>query len=292
MIELINIQKEINQVKMLDNLSFKIPNACIFGVLTDNKQSASTLLRLISGCITANSGYLYIDGQPVFDNLNIKENIFLVASDPFFIHNTTIKDMRAYYRLFYPDFDEEIFTKLLKLFNLKKNTRIDYLTLATRKQAALSFALALRAKYLLIDDLFFCISEAQKLVIIEIFKNNVEEFGQTIIISSTLATELNNLCDGFVLINKNKLILEHTNQEAINNLFKVQIIFANNQQIDLSELNIISENLEGIVCTLLINSDKEKIIKFLEKIKPLKYSFINPNLSEISQFYLGVNHEI
>lgn len=287
MIELVNINKKLYKKKVLDNITLKIPNACVFGILTDTKQASTELLRLISGITVADSGFLYIDGQPIFDNIPIKENVFLVASEPFFIHNSTFNGMVDYYKMFYHHFNEVVYKYLLKLFEFNGKTRIDKLPLPKRKQAALIFGLSFRPKYLLIDDLSYSLSDIQKDAIDLLVKDNIMDFGQTIILTSTLSNDIKDYGNAFAIIKDGKLFSTYTNQNSITDMTKLQIVFDHNQKLDFKKLNVIEETLEGVVATFILKNGKEEVLSYIKELKPLKYAFLNLNLTEVYKYYDG-----
>jgi len=78
MIEIKNLSKSFKDKKVLSNLNLTIDDGSIFGLVGINGAGKSTLLRLISGIYEADQGQILIDGEDVFENEYIKNNIFFL----------------------------------------------------------------------------------------------------------------------------------------------------------------------------------------------------------------------
>mgnify|MGYP002799968440 CR=1 FL=1 len=106
-----------------DHLSFTMTKG-VYGLLGPNGAGKSTLLRMISGIIRPDSGELLVDGDPVFENPDIKSQICFLSDSPYFFQNADLKEMRDYYMTVYPAFNRKQFDSLTKIFNLDTNRRI------------------------------------------------------------------------------------------------------------------------------------------------------------------------
>ena len=60
-----NVSKYINDEKILSNISLKISNNTIFGLVGCNGAGKSTLLKMVLGIYSTNSGEIYIDNHSV-----------------------------------------------------------------------------------------------------------------------------------------------------------------------------------------------------------------------------------
>ena len=64
MIELQNVDKKFRDIHAADQISAKIQDGMIFGLVGSNGAGKSTLLRMISGIIKPDSGEILADGEP------------------------------------------------------------------------------------------------------------------------------------------------------------------------------------------------------------------------------------
>ena len=81
MIELKNTVKKFDTFTALDNVDLKIEKGTAFGLLGSNGAGKSTILRLISGIYSPESGEVLIDGKKVYDNVEAKQKVFLMVAE-------------------------------------------------------------------------------------------------------------------------------------------------------------------------------------------------------------------
>ena len=106
MIEIKNLSKSFDKNKyVLENLNCKIDDAHIYGLVGANGAGKSTLLRLINSIYQANKGEILIDGENVYDNIKLKEDMVFILDDLFFYPSYSLMDMANYYEALYPKFD-------------------------------------------------------------------------------------------------------------------------------------------------------------------------------------------
>ena len=83
MIELKGLTKRFDDFVALDNIDLTIPEGTAFGLLGSNGAGKSTILRILSGIYKQETGDAHIDGEPIFDNVSVKEKVFFInAPEP------------------------------------------------------------------------------------------------------------------------------------------------------------------------------------------------------------------
>jgi len=152
MIQLRTVTKAFQSRKVLDELSLTIPKGSVFGLVGPNGSGKSTLLRLLCGVYRLDGGFITYDDQPVYDNVDMKGKIFFVADDPYFLINSTMAEMKKFYQLFYPNFDEGFYKELIKQFTVSENMKISSMSKGMKRQVILILALAIRPEYLFLDE--------------------------------------------------------------------------------------------------------------------------------------------
>ena len=73
MIEITNVSKRFEGVEALKNLTLRIPEGEVFGLVGTNGAGKSTLLRLLCGVLRQDEGDILIDGKRVWENEEIKQ---------------------------------------------------------------------------------------------------------------------------------------------------------------------------------------------------------------------------
>ena len=149
MIEIRECSKSFSSVKAVQNVSMDIGEREVFGLVGSNGAGKSTLLRMTAGVIKPDHGEIHIDGIPVFDNKEAKSNLFYLSDDSYFPANNTPSDMADYISLFYPGFEKQRFSKLLRQFQLKEDQKISTFSKGMKKQLQILLGISAGTKYLL-----------------------------------------------------------------------------------------------------------------------------------------------
>ena len=109
----------------LKNMDCKIPEACIYGLVGSNGAGKSTFLRLISGIYRPDSGEITIDGQPVYENPQLKSKILYVPDELYFLPQSNMVRMAELYSAVYENFNYDRFYNLTKTFGLDPKANIN-----------------------------------------------------------------------------------------------------------------------------------------------------------------------
>ena len=105
MIELKNTVKKFDSYTALDGIDLRIEKGTAFGLLGSNGAGKSTILRLISGVYSPESGDVLVDGESVFDNVSAKNKVFFINDETVQFGSFTLKKLKNYYKGYYPSFD-------------------------------------------------------------------------------------------------------------------------------------------------------------------------------------------
>ncbi|MDE5648358.1 MAG: ATP-binding cassette domain-containing protein, partial [Oscillospiraceae bacterium] len=81
MIELKGVVKKFDDFQVLDGIDLTVPQGTAFGLLGSNGAGKSTILRLLSGIYKQEAGEVWIDGEAVFDNPEVKKRIFFINDE-------------------------------------------------------------------------------------------------------------------------------------------------------------------------------------------------------------------
>ncbi|MEE0928149.1 MAG: ATP-binding cassette domain-containing protein, partial [Acutalibacteraceae bacterium] len=123
MIKLVNLTKRFDDFVALDSINTTIEDGCIYGLVGSNGSGKSTLLRLLSGVYFPDEGSISVDGYAVFNNPELKSQIFYLPDTPYFFRNTNLKEMAGFYEGLYPSFDRQRFDKLCEIFPISTTSK-------------------------------------------------------------------------------------------------------------------------------------------------------------------------
>ena len=154
MIEIKECSKSFGTLQAVSKVSLDIGEREVFGLVGSNGAGKSTLLRMAAGILKPDEGEIRIDDLQVFDNEEAKKQIFYISDDCYFPANYTAADMASFYRLYYPGFERQRFSKLMRQFQLDESQKVSSFSKGMKKQLMTLIGICVGTKYLLCDETF------------------------------------------------------------------------------------------------------------------------------------------
>ena len=142
MIQAEKLVKCFGDFTALSELTAQIPQGSIYGLVGSNGSGKSTFLRLCAGVYMPDGGSLQVFGEPVYENVPLKSRIFFVADDLYFLPQSNLEEIAAFYRGIYPSFSQEKYQKLCTVFPLDPRKKLNTFSKGMKRQAALLLGLA------------------------------------------------------------------------------------------------------------------------------------------------------
>lgn len=282
MIRLIGVSKSFASLRALEDISCEIPQGSILGIIGSNGSGKSTLLRLISGIYRPDKGEIMMDGQDIYENVEVKSHFFYISDDQFQFNGATMRDMAKFYEQVYATFDREFFESLAKQFNLDIRRKLNTFSKGMQRQAHIILALATRPSYLLCDETFDVLDPVVRQGVKAILAEMVERDKMTVIIASHNLRELEDLCDHISLLHQSKLVMNKSLEDIQSNVFKVQCAFSEEMSDEsLESLKPIYTERFGRMLFLTLRGDKAEVIEKVEALAPLYYELVPLSLEEV-----------
>lgn len=291
MIEGIEICKKFGDFTALDHLSFQVETGTVYGLIGPNGAGKSTLLRHTAGIFKPDSGEILYDGEPVFENYGAKQKIAFIPDDVFFFNHSTIVDMKNYYKGIYQKFDEKVFEELWACFPLlDRKTPMRRMSKGMQKQAAFMLAISMRPEFLMLDEPVDGLDPVMRRQIWSILMSEVSEKKMSVLISSHNLRELEDVCDHIGIMNKGKILLQHSLEDLQSSVTKIQVVFEDEMPDLDREFHIVSRSDLGKVHTLIIRGDSGEITDALNKYHLIFMEVLPLSLEEIFIYELEGEH--
>ena len=149
--------------------------------------------------------------------------------------------------------------------------------------------MATRPKVLLLDEPLDGLDPVMRRKVLNILMQDVADRNLTVMISSHNLRELEDICDHVGIISNGKLVLQRKLDDMKSETHKVQLAFKDGVfPADLEDkFNVLNKSQLGQVYSVILNGDKEKIEKEINKYKPLVFDMIPLTLEEIFIYELG-----
>lgn len=283
MIKLENIHKTFGKYPAIKDVSLNIEDSQVFGLVGTNGAGKSTLLRMISGVLRQDSGEITLDGRPVYNRPDVKQQIFFIPDDPYFFPNGNAADMCSYYKTAYLYFDPVLFEKMLGDFSLDPKRPVRNYSRGMKKQLAILCGICSGARYLLCDETFDGLDPVMRQAVKSIFADHMSRRGLTPVIASHNLRELEDICDHVGLLHKGGLILSRDLEDMRLGLQRIQCVFAkdNGEAQALAGLEVLNSSTRGRLHMLTVRASREEVLSFFEKIDTVFFEILPLTLEEI-----------
>lgn len=209
MIEVRNLTKRYGKLTALENLSMKVEASSIYGLVGYNGAGKTTLLKTMMGIYAPEEGRVLVDGENVYDIASVRQTMFLVPDEIYFLSQASIADMAAFYRGFYPRWSDKTCRKLVDVFGLPDRERVLRFSKGMQRQAAILLALSTRPSCLLLDELFDGLDPVMRNTVRRLMLEVIAETETTVVISSHNLRELEDLCDHIGVINNRRIVYDN-----------------------------------------------------------------------------------
>lgn len=283
MIELLNLEKSFDDIKAVNRVSLNILDGEVFGLVGTNGAGKSTILRIISGVIMPDEGIVLVDKRPVYDNPEVKRDIFYISDDQYFLPNSTPEEMATFYENIYPGFDKLRFHKLCSGFGLDVKRRINTFSKGMKKQVSILLGICAGTKYLLCDETFDGLDPVVRQGVKSLFAGEMADRGMTPIIASHNLRELEDICDHIGLLHQGGVILSEDIEDMKIKMQKVQCVFASeeDEKKALEGLNVLLHETRGRLHTITIRGEREEIEAAFSRGNPIFFEVLALSLEEI-----------
>ena len=241
-IDLKNISLSFNKRQILDDISLKIREGEICGILGPNGVGKSTLFNIIIGLLKPDFGKVFINSYNVTDIPIHKRALdfgvcIVPQSGGIFSELTCEENLKSITEIILKDKNERIFNveKMISKFQLEsvKNIKGKYLSGGQKKRVCIAMALISNPKIILMDEPFQGLDLMTTRELQETIVNlQTEDNSRCCIISDHAARDLLAISDKAVVIANKKIIAQGSPSELITNKNAQSLYFGDSFKIN------------------------------------------------------------
>jgi len=219
----------------LQNISIDLPCGVIMGLIGENGAGKTTTIKAILNMIKRDSGEILVFGK---DNIQaeqeIKEQVSVVLDQGFFYEGVTPEEVCLVMQKIVKDFDKKKFNEYLSRFNLPKKPIKD-MSRGMMVKLKLAAALARPARLLILDEPTSGLDPIVRTEILDILRDFVQDEKKSILISSHITSDLEQIADYIAFIHNGKLVFCENKDQLLNNYGLLRC--------DDAELNLLNKSL-------------------------------------------------
>ncbi|MFQ6083872.1 MAG: ABC transporter ATP-binding protein [Candidatus Aminicenantia bacterium] len=283
--------KSFGRKKVLGNFNLNLEEGKVYGLLGNNGQGKTTLIRIIMGIIPADRGEIFYKGKRFdYHNFDYKREIGYIPEAPFLYSGMRVKEALDFNAQFYPAWDRIKAKAYLKRFSLPENVRIRYLSKGMKLKLELLVALAANPKLLILDDPTSGLDVQTRHDFLKDIIGELYERGTTILFSTHLVHELERIVEHLCILHNGKLILDEDYQKVKTSIRKVNLTFDGKlPQIKIN--GILDQKVDLNKIELVIYPWTEKKKTQINKLSPRHMDITELSLEEIFVSFLPKGEE-
>ena len=265
MIQVENITKKYGSFVAVDNINFEIEEGEVVGFLGPNGAGKSTTMNMITGYIEPTSGRIIVDGYdiskkprkakrqigympegvPLYSDLTVKEFITYMAE----LKGVPKKERKEKVQKVIKE------TGLTEVQNqLTKNISRGY-----KQRVSMAGALVSNPKVIILDEPTVGLDPKQVTEIRALIK----ELGKdhTVILSSHILSEVSQICNRVIIINKGKIVAIDTPENLEKKVIKDNSVYVTVEDLD-NKMDTIKDKLPNVKEIKLISENEDKTKKY------------------------------
>ncbi len=264
MIIIQDLCKSYRDKAVLQDISLRVEDGSIYGLVGYNGAGKTTLLSLIAGLLRPDKGSIVADigegegarAVSTFDKADLHRELYYIQDEPYVLPGASLHTMGAFYRGFYPHFSMELFDRLIHIFGLDPRARIAGFSKGMKRQAAILLGLSARPRYLLLDESFDGLDPSVRGVVCDLLLEYMADTGASVIMASHDLSTIEHICDTVGMLNGNRLIYSANLEELRARYVRIRAAFGS--PVTEAVLDGIPHGelqLHGPVLTAIVESD-------------------------------------
>lgn len=213
LIETHNLTKRYGKALSVNTLNMKVPPGAVYGFLGPNGAGKSTTLKMILGLVKPTAGAITLFGSPMDEKNRIRllaDTGSLIESPSYYGHLSGEENLHIIQTLkgcSKSDVDEVL--KIVRLTDARKKL-VSHYSLGMKQRLGLAAALLGFPKLLILDEPTNGLDPAGIQEMRELICSLPTEYGITVVVSSHLLSEIDQMANHVGIIRKGELVYQNT----------------------------------------------------------------------------------
>ena len=218
MISIQNLGFSYGENIVLKDITMRLEEGRIYGLLGENGVGKTTLLTLLSGLKKPKAGKIEIDGQPPFDRTPSLLSEIYYLSDEVAEANLSAIEYARHFGKFWKNFNLGKFVEIMGIFENELGQKMNQMSFGQLKKTHISFALACNTKYLFMDEPTNGLDIPSKSQFRKALMKYTRE-DSTVLISTHQVRDLESVIDPIIILDKLQVLLNASIEEITEKLY-------------------------------------------------------------------------
>jgi len=213
-----NLSKNYGKLSVVDAVNITTYEGEVFGFLGPNGAGKTTTLGMTLGLVHPTGGEVSIFGERVAPNrVNALKQVGALLGAPAFVPYLSAWDNLELVARLTPGVDKKRIDEVLELVGLKEAARrkVGKFSTGMKQRVGLALALLHRPRFVILDEPTNGLDPAGMREIRQLLRSLVEN-GTTVLLSSHLLNEVQQVCDRIAVLNKGRVVAQGRVDELLN----------------------------------------------------------------------------
>lgn len=213
-VEVTGLTKRFGNFTAIDDVSFRVEENAIHGLLGRNGAGKTTIMQLLTGQDFATSGDIRVFDQSPVENASVLGNTCFIKESQRYPDNFKPIHVFRSAPWFFPNWDEEYAQRLIADFRLPLNRRIKKLSRGQLSAIGVIVGLASRAPLTFFDEPYLGLDAVARQIFYDRLLEDYAERPRTVILSTHLIDEVSNLLEHVLVIDEGRVIIDEAAEDA------------------------------------------------------------------------------
>lgn len=299
-IETDGLTKEYGTVTAVKDLSLQVPRGGVFGLLGPNGSGKTTTLAMLLGLVRPTGGAIRLFGERVDEShRDALRRIGAIVDGPYFYPQMSGRDNLRFFqgigRGTDRGHDREELDRLLRLVGLyeRGDSRYGTYSMGMRQRLGIAYTLLGDPELLFLDEPTNGLDPSGVVEVRDLIRN-LGEGGRTVVLSSHLLHEVEQVCDSVAILSRGRLVIEGEVHELLRQHDSVRIRTTDDARAEAILGTL--EWVEGVSIVdrhLMVNAPPERSAELTRALSQggVYVSEMTPVRLSLERFFLDVTDE-
>jgi ABC-2 type transport system ATP-binding protein len=207
-IELASVTKRFGDVTALDDVSIRLQENMIHGLLGRNGAGKTTLMQVLTAQAFASSGTVRAFGEDPWENARVLDRICFIREGQRYPDSFTVRHVLAAGRISFAGWDDDLAHELVEQFRLRTSQRVKKLSRGQLSAVGVVLGLASRAPLTIFDEPYLGLDAVARQLFYDRLLADFSEHPRTVVLSTHLIDEVSDLLDHVVVLDQGRVVVD------------------------------------------------------------------------------------
>jgi ABC-2 type transport system ATP-binding protein len=212
-VEVTDLTKRFGKFTAVDEVSFRIEENTIYGLLGRNGAGKTTMMQLLTGQQFSSSGTISVFGESPVENASVLGNVCFIKESQAYPEDFKPKHVFESAPWFFQNWDADFARRLIAEFRVPVNRKIKKLSRGQLSAVGVIVGLASRAPLTFFDEPYLGLDAVARQIFYDRLLEDFGEHPRTVILSTHLIDEVSALLEHVLVIDDGKLIVDENADE-------------------------------------------------------------------------------